>query len=57
MSKPLTAYPEGAQRDAAARERAANPAGGIGKVAAQDYLARKGAKPKAAEKVAEVRPE
>ncbi len=56
MSKPLTSYPEGAQRDAAARARVANPAGGIGKVAAQDYLARKAAKPKAA-KVAEVKSE
>ncbi len=44
MSKPLTSYPEGAQRDAAAQKRVANPAGGIGKVAAQDYLNRKRAK-------------
>ena len=47
MSKPLIWFPEGAQRKAAAQRRAANPEGGIGKVAAQDFLNRK---PKADEK-------
>lgn len=56
MSKPLTEYPEGKQRDEAARKRAANPEGGIGKVAAQDYLDRK-SKPAKAEKVSEAKPE
>ncbi len=44
MSKPLKSYPEGKQRDEAAQKRAANPQGGIGKVAAQDYLKRRGVK-------------
>lgn len=38
MSQPLRSFPEGAQRKAAAQKRAANPEGGIGKVAAQDFL-------------------
>ena len=41
MSKPLTSYQEGKQRDEAARRRAGAVENGIGKQAALDYLKRK----------------
>lgn len=56
MSKPLAKFPEGSKRDEAANRRAGAVENGLGRLAAQDFLARKAAKPKV-EKVAEVQAE